>query len=189
LPAVNGGQQQQLTPSQKKNPNYYKTIALPIAIDTVEVSLNPTQISEISCGSLGTVVSEWRLPSPLSRTLRLTKILITCRTSLKNLEYSTVSALEMISSGMISNAKSYNSKTSLTFADAERIRKDSLKYYAKINPAYKDRNMSRSHPVPEDVSEKNAEDEDVESQEDQKAEELAAASPWQDSNGTLQMIV
>jgi len=41
LPAVNGGQQQQLTPSQKKNPNYYKTIALPIAIDTVEVSLNP----------------------------------------------------------------------------------------------------------------------------------------------------
>jgi hypothetical protein len=86
---------------------------------------------------------------------------------------------------MISNAKSYNSKTSLTFADAERIRKILSNTMPKINPAYKDpKYVAFPTPVPEDVSEKNAEDEDVESREDQKAEELAVASPWQDSNGT-----
>jgi hypothetical protein len=85
---------------------------------------------------------------------------------------------------MITNAKSYNDKTSLTFADAERIRKILSNTMPKINPAYKDpKYIAFPTPVPENVWE-NAEDEDEESREDQKAEESVAASPWQDSNGT-----
>lgn len=39
---------------------------------------------------------------------------------------------------MVSNAKSYNEKTSIIYADAERIRKKVSNFMGEHNPAYKD---------------------------------------------------
>lgn len=43
---------------------------------------------------------------------------------------------------MVSNAKFYNEKTSVIFADAERIRKILTSSMPKLNPAYKDPNYA-----------------------------------------------
>ncbi|KAL1867575.1 hypothetical protein Plec18167_008575 [Paecilomyces lecythidis] len=82
-------------PDKKENPDYYQTIVLPIAIDTVEDKL-------------------------------------------KRHEYPTLTALESDLKRMISNAKTYNQKSSQVFADAERVRKILSNHMPKINPAYKD---------------------------------------------------
>lgn len=57
---------------------------------------------------------------------------------MKRHEYPTLTALESDLKRMISNAKTYNQKSSQVFADAERIRKILSNNMPKINPAYKD---------------------------------------------------
>ena len=52
-------------------------------------------------------------------------------------EYENVSALEGDVKRMISNAKSYNEKTSQVFSDAEKIRKIVSVFMEDNNPAYK----------------------------------------------------
>lgn len=55
---------------------------------------------------------------------------------------------------MVTNAKRYNDKNSVIFADAERIRKMLSNTMPKINPAYKDPKYTAvPTPLPEEVSE------------------------------------
>jgi hypothetical protein len=67
-------------PDRRRNPDYYKSIVMPIAINTIEEKL-------------------------------------------KRHKYPNLTALEGDLKRMVSNAKSYNERSSLIFADAERIRK------------------------------------------------------------------
>ncbi|OXV08817.1 hypothetical protein Egran_03421 [Elaphomyces granulatus] len=81
-------------PDRRRNPDYYKSIVMPIAINTIEEKL-------------------------------------------KRHKYPNLTALEGDLKRMVSNAKSYNERSSLIFADAERIRKLLSNSMPKINPAYK----------------------------------------------------
>lgn len=72
---------------------------------------------------------------------------------MKRHQYPTVTALESDLKRMISNAKFYNQKSSLVFADAERIRKILSNNMPKINPAYKDpKYVAFPTPLPEEAS-------------------------------------
>ncbi|KAK2759063.1 hypothetical protein FQN54_003162 [Arachnomyces sp. PD_36] len=59
---------------------------------------------------------------------------------LRQNKYPTVTPLESDLKRMVSNAKFYNEKSSVIFADAERIRKILTTSMPKLNPAYKDPN-------------------------------------------------
>ncbi|KAL1961601.1 hypothetical protein VTN77DRAFT_1401 [Rasamsonia byssochlamydoides] len=127
-------------PDRKKNPDYYKAIALPIAIDTVEDKL-------------------------------------------KNYEYPTVTALESDLKRMVSNAKFYNEKSSLIFADAERIRKILSNNMPKINPAYKDpKYVAFPTPLPDELPE-NPNNEGMDRQDHQDVEGAVLSTP-RDSHPT-----
>lgn len=59
---------------------------------------------------------------------------------LKNHGYANLTQLESDLKRLVSNAKKYNDKSSVLFADAERIRKIVTSTMPKINPAYNDPN-------------------------------------------------
>lgn len=70
---------------------------------------------------------------------------------------------------MVTNAKRYNDKNSVIFADAERIRKMLSNTMPKVNPAYKDpKYIAAPTPLPEEVPEDttNAGPDDETNQED-----------------------
>jgi chromatin structure-remodeling complex subunit RSC4 len=76
-------------------------------------------------------------------TVSINFLIITCaQAKLKRFDYPTVTTLESDLRRLVSNAKSYNDKSSLIFADAERIRKMVVAAMPGINPAYKDPNYS-----------------------------------------------
>ncbi|KAL1982309.1 hypothetical protein VTN96DRAFT_1467 [Rasamsonia emersonii] len=128
-------------PDRKKNPDYYRAIALPIAIDTVENKLN-------------------------------------------NYEYPTVTALESDLKRMVSNAKFYNDKSSLIFADAERIRKILSNNMPKINPAYKNpKYVAFPTPLPNKLPE-NPSHEGVDRRDHQDMEGETVLSAPRDSHST-----
>lgn len=65
-------------------------------------------------------------------------------------QYATLTELESDLKRLVSNAKKYNGKGSLLFADAERIRKIVTGTMPKINPAYNDPNyVPFPTPIPE----------------------------------------
>lgn len=64
--------------------------------------------------------------------------------------YPNLAAVESDIKRMVSNAKTFNEKTSEVFADAERIRKTASNWMVKHNPAYRDPNYSAvPTPIPE----------------------------------------
>ncbi|KAL2005009.1 hypothetical protein VTN00DRAFT_2859 [Thermoascus crustaceus] len=98
------------------------------------------------------------------------------RDKLNRYQYPNVTALESDLKRMVSNAKFYNEKSSLIFADAERIRKILSNNMPKINPAYKDpKYVAFPTPIPDEVSNDNA-NEDVENQELEDAGQAEASS-------------
>ncbi|KAL2353132.1 Bromodomain-containing protein [Cryomyces antarcticus] len=62
----------------------------------------------------------------------------TMEAKLRRGEYPNLTTLESDAKRMVTNAKSYNNKDSLIFADAERIRKAVSNFMVKSNPAYMD---------------------------------------------------
>lgn len=72
-----------------------------------------------------------------------------------------MTALESDLRRLVSNAKKYNDKSSVIFADAERIRKIVVNTMPSINPAYKDPNyVPFATPIPEEASVKRGKGED-----------------------------
>ncbi|OKL56705.1 hypothetical protein UA08_07846 [Talaromyces atroroseus] len=85
-------------------------------------------------------------------------------------EYATLTELESDLKRLVSNAKKYNEKGSLLFADAERIRKIVTNTMPKINPAYNDPNyVPFPTPIPDQVQTQAPSDEDADGQ-DQNAD-------------------
>jgi chromatin structure-remodeling complex subunit RSC4 len=93
-------------------------------------------------------------------------------------QYPTITALESDLKRMVSNAKFFNEKSSLVFADAERIRKILSNNMPKINPAYKDpKYVAFPTPLPDEPT-KNSEDV-ADGQDSDSISEAAAASTSQ----------
>ena len=70
---------------------------------------------------------------------------------IKNGQYTDLTGIESDMRRLISNAKSYNNRTSSLFSDAEKIRKMLSNYMIKNNPAYKTGNyIPAATPVPND---------------------------------------
>ncbi|KAL1972139.1 hypothetical protein VTN31DRAFT_7358 [Thermomyces dupontii] len=85
----------------------------------------------------------------------------TIENKLNKHEYPTMTALESDLRRLVSNAKKYNDKSSVIFADAERIRKIVVNTMPSINPAYKDPNyVPFATPIPEEASVKRGKGED-----------------------------
>ena len=63
-------------------------------------------------------------------------------------EYPTLTTLESDFKRLVSNAKSFNERTSEIFSDAEKIRKMVSNYMVKTNPAYKDGSGYTPFPTP-----------------------------------------
>lgn len=145
---------------QNQLPEYYKEIVLPIAIDTVEVRANVGQ-----CGShplsMPVELCLWRIVQrQIPRYLDLTyEQIITLwqsavhianisvvanfsfsQAKLNRREYPTLTTVESDIKRMVTNAKSFNERSSEVFADAERIRKLLANFMSKHNVAYKDPN-------------------------------------------------
>ena len=87
---------------------------------------------------------------------------------------------------MVSNAKSFNERTSDVFSDAEKIRKMVCNYMIKVNPAYRDGSGYTPFPTPlpgikhngtmtEQQKEENGEDVDADG--DTDPEETTAEKP------------
>ncbi len=73
------------------------------------------------------------------------------QTKLRNHEYPTMTTVESDLRRMISNAKSFNEKSSQIFSDAEKIRKAVSNFMVENNPAYQTENYKPfPTPVPED---------------------------------------
>jgi chromatin structure-remodeling complex subunit RSC4 len=90
--------------------------------------------------------------------------------------YPTITALESDLKRMVSNAKSYNEKSSLVFADAERIRKILSNNMPKINPAYRDpKYVAFPTPLPDEPT-RNSEDVRADNQNSDDGSEAAAPS-------------
>lgn len=177
---------------QKKNPDYYRAIALPIAIDTVEVSSGFVERSSISLYSLR-LLELYRLAWQLrSADMQFLSCVLSCyvtddcrmQNKLNNYEYPTVTALESDLKRMVSNAKFYNDKSSLIFADAERIRKILSNNMPKINPAYKNpKYVAFPTPLPNKLPE-NPSHEGVDRRDHQDMEGETVLSAPRDSHST-----
>ncbi|MCJ1484725.1 hypothetical protein MMC06_004898 [Schaereria dolodes] len=72
----------------------------------------------------------------------------TIETKLKSHGYPTLTTLESDLKRMVSNAKSFNERTSDVFSDAEKIRKMVSNYMTKTNPAYKNGSGYTPFPTP-----------------------------------------
>lgn len=82
--------------------------------------------------------------------LLITILTILAQGKLNRREYPNMTTLESDLRRMVSNAKSYNEKSSELFSDAEKIRKLVVAYMAQNNPAYQTGNYQPfSTPVPE----------------------------------------
>ncbi|KAI9731537.1 MAG: hypothetical protein M1834_004657 [Cirrosporium novae-zelandiae] len=82
--------------------------------------------------------------------IRLPIAIDTIEAKLDKLEYPSMSAFESDLKRMISNAKSFNEKNSLIYADAERLRKTISNRMPYYNPAYKDPSYSAiPTPIPD----------------------------------------
>lgn len=93
-----------------------------------------------------------------------------------------MTALESDLRRLVSNAKKYNDKSSVIFADAERIRKIVTSTMPSINPAYKDPNyVPFATPIPEEASEKRGRSEDSAAKDQSKGDGEEAAG---DAQGT-----
>ncbi|KAJ9648430.1 hypothetical protein H2199_001285 [Coniosporium tulheliwenetii] len=84
--------------------------------------------------------------------IRLPIALDTIEAKLNRREYPNLSAVESDLKRMVTNAKSYNEKSSLLFEDAERIRKTASNWMVKHNPAYNDADyIAVATPIPEEL--------------------------------------
>ncbi|CRG92211.1 Protein polybromo-1 [Talaromyces islandicus] len=117
-------------PDKRRHADYYKVITLPISLETVEVSF----------ASVSVQILQPKLTSNPKQD------------KLKKHGYDNLSAVEGDLKRMVTNAKRYNDKNSVIFADAERIRKMLSNTMPKINPAYKDPKYTAvPTPLPEEV--------------------------------------
>jgi hypothetical protein len=87
----------------------------------------------------------------------------TIEAKLESRDFPTLTTLESYFKRMVQNAKDYNTKGSVIYEDAERIRKAVSNYMVKVNPAYKTPGyVAFPTPLPEegdDVSDEDAEGE------------------------------
>ncbi|KAI0103450.1 Bromodomain-containing protein [Daldinia grandis] len=110
--------------------------------------------------------------------IRLPLSLESIEQKLKNGEYTNLSTLEGDLKRMVQNAKEVSERTSMTFGDAERVRKAVSNLMTKHNPAYKTGNYTAvatplpTTPEPDD----NGDDEDAEGEEEEEEEEEKDAS-------------
>jgi chromatin structure-remodeling complex subunit RSC4 len=105
---------------------------------------------------------------------------------LKKHGYNNLSAVEGDLKRMVTNAKRYNDKSSVIFADAERIRKMLSNTMPKINPAYKDPKYTAvPTPLPEEVSE-NGNHADPDGETNQEEEDLVSTQASQAVEGDQQ---
>ncbi|KAH8701158.1 putative polybromo-1 [Talaromyces proteolyticus] len=113
----------------------------------------------------------------------------TVEAKLNNHEYPNLSAVEGDLKRMITNAKRYNDKNSVIFADAERVRKMLSNTMPKINPAYKDpKYVAVPTPLPEEVSQHD-EPAHVDSDNDQGAEDDASPEVAEGDNQQSESFV
>lgn len=87
----------------------------------------------------------------LNRTVSSLTIPGSRQTKLNNHEYPTMTTVESDLRRMVSNAKSFNEKSSQLFSDAEKIRKAVSNFMVENNPAYKTKDYKPfPTPVPDD---------------------------------------
>jgi len=124
------GQTAYICPLQKKIPQYYDEVGLPMALDIIEVCYPVLYL----------IWSTTPLPLLDFRRFTLSSIADSAsidQGKLSRQEYPNLSGLEGDLKRMISNAKSFNAKASPIFSDAEKIRKAVSAFMNERNPAYK----------------------------------------------------
>ena len=90
---------------------------------------------------------------------------------IRNGEYTDLTGIESDMRRLISNAKTYNNKSSSLFSDAEKIRKMLSNYMIKNNPAYKTGKYTpMATPVPDRLEPPISKEEDSEEEEDAEGE-------------------
>ena len=92
-----------------------------------------------------------RIPNALlqSPRKRCANTRATSQNKLHSLQYANLTALESDFKRMVQNAKDFNDKNSLIFADAERVRKGASNWFTKHNPAYNDKSyVAKPTPLP-----------------------------------------